>query len=82
VVTGDTSGSSNVKVINTGGTGAATVEGIKIVDIGGASNGTFSLLGDYVINGEQAVVAGAYGYTLHKNGVSTPSDGDCTCAPN
>ncbi|UXN58146.1 autotransporter-associated beta strand repeat-containing protein [Phyllobacterium zundukense] len=76
VVTGDTAGSTNVKVINVGGIGAQTVEGIKIVDIGGASNGAFSLLGDYVINGEQAVVAGAYGYTLQKNGVSTPSDGD------
>ena len=76
VVTGDTSGSAGVRVINVGGTGAQTIEGIKIVDVGGASNGAFSLLGDYVINGEQAVVAGAYGYTLHKNGVSTPSDGD------
>ncbi|UXN58384.1 autotransporter-associated beta strand repeat-containing protein [Phyllobacterium zundukense] len=76
VVTGDTAGSTNVKVINVGGTGAQTVEGIKIVDIGGASNGAFSLLGDYVIGGQQAVVAGAYGYTLQKNRVSTPSDGD------
>ncbi|UXN63986.1 autotransporter outer membrane beta-barrel domain-containing protein [Phyllobacterium sp. A18/5-2] len=76
VVTGDTSGSAGVRVINVGGTGAQTIEGIKIVDVGGASNGAFSLLGDYVINGEQAVIAGAYGYTLHKNGVSTPSDGD------
>jgi fibronectin-binding autotransporter adhesin len=76
VVTGDTAGATNVKVVNVGGTGAQTVEGIKIVDVGGASNGVFSLLGDYVIAGQQAVVAGAYGYTLNKNGVSTPGDGD------
>ncbi|UXN60043.1 autotransporter outer membrane beta-barrel domain-containing protein [Phyllobacterium zundukense] len=76
VVTGDTAGTTNVRVTNVGGTGAETVEGIKVVDVGGASNGAFSLLGDYVIAGQQAVVAGAYGYTLNKNGVSTPGDGD------
>ncbi|MBB3350222.1 fibronectin-binding autotransporter adhesin [Rhizobium sp. BK049] len=76
VVTGNTSGSTNVKVVNVGGGGAQTVEGIKIVDVGGTSNGTFSLLGDYVFQGDQAVVAGAYAYRLYKNGVSTPSDGD------
>ncbi|TIW93814.1 MAG: autotransporter outer membrane beta-barrel domain-containing protein [Mesorhizobium sp.] len=76
VVTGDTSGSTNVKVINVGGSGAQTVEGIKIVDVGGASNGTFSLLGDYVFQGDQAVAAGAYAYRLYKNGISTFTDGD------
>ncbi|WP_244558512.1 autotransporter outer membrane beta-barrel domain-containing protein [Tardiphaga sp. OK246] len=76
VVTGNTAGSTNVRVINLGGSGAQTVEGIKIIDVGGASNGAFSLLGDYVIQGQQAVVGGAYAYTLQKNGVSTPTDGD------
>ena len=57
VVTGDTAGTTSVRVTNLGGTGAQTVEGIKIVDVGGASNGVFSLLGDYVIAGQQAVVA-------------------------
>ncbi|WP_175500490.1 autotransporter outer membrane beta-barrel domain-containing protein [Bradyrhizobium sp. NFR13] len=76
VVTGNTAGSTNVRVINLGGGGAQTVEGIKIIDVGGASNGAFSLLGDYVIQGQQAVVGGAYAYTLQKNGVSTPTDGD------
>ncbi|WP_346358162.1 autotransporter outer membrane beta-barrel domain-containing protein [Bosea sp. (in: a-proteobacteria)] len=76
VITGSTSGTTTVRVINQGGTGARTVEGIKIVDVGGASNGTFSLQGNYVFQGQQAVVAGAYAYTLHKNGVSTPNDGD------
>ncbi|MDF0699399.1 autotransporter outer membrane beta-barrel domain-containing protein [Rhizobium sp. MC63] len=76
VVTGNASGSTNVKVVNVGGGGAQTIEGIKIVDVGGTSNGTFSLLGDYVFQGDQAVVAGAYAYRLYKNGVGTPSDGD------
>ncbi|MHC2215503.1 outer membrane autotransporter protein [Rhizobium leguminosarum] len=76
VVTGDTSGTTNVKVINLGGVGAQTVEGIKIVDVGGTSAGSFSLLGDYVFEGDQAVVAGAYGYRLYQGGTSTPADGD------
>ncbi|MBY5793605.1 autotransporter outer membrane beta-barrel domain-containing protein [Rhizobium leguminosarum] len=76
IVTGDTAGVTSVDVINLGGIGAPTIEGIKIVDIGGASNGTFALLGSYVFEGEQAVVAGAYGYRLYKDGVSTPADGD------
>ncbi len=50
--------------------------GIKIVDVQGASNGTFSLLGDYNFHGAQAVIAGAYAYMLEKNGVATPADGD------
>lgn len=76
VITGSTSGTTTVRVVNQGGTGAGTVEGIKIIDVGGASNGTFSLQGDYVFQGQQAVIAGAYAYTLHKNGVRTPNDGD------
>src|SRR5688500_18630010 len=76
VVTGNTFGSTSVTVINTGGLGAQTVEGIKIVDVGGTSGGTFTLNGDYVFEGAQAVVAGAFGYRLFQNGVSTPADGD------
>jgi fibronectin-binding autotransporter adhesin len=76
VVTGDTSGSTAVRLINRAGLGAQTVEGIKVVDVGGVSNGAFSLLGDYMIQGQPAVVAGAYGYVLQKNGLTTPADGD------
>jgi fibronectin-binding autotransporter adhesin len=76
VVTGGTFGTTEVVVINQGGLGAATVEGIKIVDVGGASNGTFTLNGDYVFEGDQAVIAGAYGYRLFQGGTSTPADGD------
>ncbi|MDH2402039.1 autotransporter outer membrane beta-barrel domain-containing protein [Bradyrhizobium sp. SSUT18] len=76
VVQGSTLGATALRVANVGGTGAPTVEGIKVVDVGGASNGIFALQGNYVIQGQQAVVGGAYAYTLQKNGVSTPTDGD------
>ena len=76
VVGGATSGNTLVKVTNLGGTGAPTVEGIKIVDVTGASGGVFTLDGDYAFEGAPAVIAGAYGYRLYKNGVSTPADGD------
>lgn len=75
-VQGSTSGSSSLRVTNVGGTGAQTVEGIKVIDVVGASNGSFSLLGSYVFHGEQAVVGGAYAYTLQKNGIANPGDGD------
>jgi T5SS/PEP-CTERM-associated repeat protein/autotransporter-associated beta strand protein len=58
VVAGDTAGSTTVRVINLGGAGAPTVEGIKVVDVAGASNGSFTLQGNYVFNGQQAVVGG------------------------
>ncbi|WP_370116228.1 autotransporter outer membrane beta-barrel domain-containing protein [Bradyrhizobium sp. USDA 329] len=75
-VQGSTSGTSLLRVTNVGGFGAQTVEGIKVVDVVGASNGSFSLLGNYVFHGEQAVVGGAYAYTLQKNGIASPGDGD------
>ncbi|OYR18303.1 autotransporter outer membrane beta-barrel domain-containing protein [Brucella rhizosphaerae] len=76
-VGGDTSGTSTVKVNNRGGMGAKTNEGIKIISVGGQSNGTFNLAGDYTTkDGQQAVVAGAYAYSLHEGGVSSPADGD------
>ncbi|NNH85996.1 autotransporter outer membrane beta-barrel domain-containing protein [Rhizobium laguerreae] len=76
VVTGNTAGTTDVTVVNLGGGGAQTVEGIKIIDVGGISAGNFSLLGDYVFEGDQAVVGGAYAYRLYQGGVSTPADGD------
>jgi fibronectin-binding autotransporter adhesin len=76
VVNGTTSGSTQVDIINRGGLGAQTVEGIKIVDVVGASNGTFVLNGNYVFQGAPAVIAGAYAYRLYQGGVVTPSDGD------
>ncbi|WP_313526075.1 autotransporter outer membrane beta-barrel domain-containing protein [Shinella sp.] len=76
IVTGDTSGNTNVQVINLAGVGAQTVEGIKIIDVAGVSDGSFTLLGNYVFEGDQAVIAGAYAYRLYQGGESTPTDGD------
>ncbi|WP_161500011.1 autotransporter outer membrane beta-barrel domain-containing protein [Bradyrhizobium sp. AC87j1] len=76
VVQGATSGASTLRIANIGGGGAQTSEGIKVIDVAGASNGSFALQGNYVIGGQQAVVGGAYAYTLQKNGISTPADGD------
>ncbi|MBC2885166.1 autotransporter outer membrane beta-barrel domain-containing protein [Ochrobactrum sp. CM-21-5] len=74
---GDTSGKSDVKVTNRGGLGAQTKNGIKVIDVGGASNGIFNLIGDYVApDGRSAVVAGAYAYTLNKGSSADPADGD------
>lgn len=67
VIGGDSLGTTIVRVTNVGGTGAPTHEGIKVIDVAGASSGAFTLQGDYVFNGQQAIVAGAYGYQLYKN---------------
>lgn len=75
-VAGDTSGTSSLRITNVGGAGAQTVEGIKVVLVDGASGGTFELQGDYIFNGEQSVIGGAYAYTLQQNGIATPADGD------
>jgi fibronectin-binding autotransporter adhesin len=72
VIFGTTSGTTNVAVTNMGGVGGVTATGIKIVDVSGASDGIFSLLGDTVHNGEQAVIGGAYLYGLYQEG----GDGD------
>jgi len=76
VVTGDTAGDTTLRVSNVGGAGGQTVNGIQVVTVNGASNGTFALQGDYVVGGQQAVIGGAYAYTLQKNGIATPNDGN------
>ncbi|HEY0503833.1 MAG TPA: autotransporter outer membrane beta-barrel domain-containing protein, partial [Lysobacter sp.] len=68
VVHGDTAGSTDVTVNNAGGTGAQTANGIQVVQVDGASNGTFALAG--------RASAGAYEYLLYKGGVATPADGN------
>uniref|UniRef100_UPI0013596586 autotransporter family protein n=1 Tax=Budvicia diplopodorum TaxID=1119056 RepID=UPI0013596586 len=67
IVTGDTSGNTGVVVNNVNGAGDQTVNGIEVVRVGGASNGTFTL--------NNRAVAGAYEYFLNKGGVATPNDG-------
>ncbi|MEJ5030353.1 IPTL-CTERM sorting domain-containing protein [Comamonas sp. MYb69] len=63
VVQGDTSGDTMLNISNLGGTGAATTgNGIMVVQVDGASNGTFSL------PAPGHVEAGGYRYTLAKVG--------------
>lgn len=69
-IKGNTAGTSVLKVANAGGTGAATAEGIEVISVGGASNGVFSLSGDYQFEGKPAIVAGAYAYQLYKGNKS------------
>ncbi|WP_079210583.1 autotransporter outer membrane beta-barrel domain-containing protein [Brucella pituitosa] len=76
-VDGDTSGTTRLNVINQDGSGAQTVNGIKVVDVGGNSNGSFVLGNGYEAkDGEQAIVSGAYAYTLQQGGNDTTDDGD------
>lgn len=67
VVNGNTSGTTDVKVTNIGGVGGVTTTGIRIIEVGGTSAGTFNLSGDIVHNGEQAVIGGAYLYGLYQD---------------
>ncbi len=68
VVRGATSGPSLVDVKRVGGAGAVTQDGILLVQVDGASNGTFALAkGDYRLGGEEALIAGAYTYVLRKD---------------
>ncbi|PTT51901.1 autotransporter outer membrane beta-barrel domain-containing protein, partial [Stenotrophomonas sp. HMWF022] len=59
VITGDANGQANVHVLNAGGTGAKTDRGIELIDIGGASNAQFDLVG--------RAVGGQYEYFLVKD---------------
>ncbi|WP_368541159.1 autotransporter outer membrane beta-barrel domain-containing protein [Enterobacter soli] len=67
IVNGDTSGHTDVYVNNKGGSGAQTVNGIRVIEVDGASNGDFTLA--------NRVVAGAYDYQLLQ-GTPSGNDGD------
>lgn len=58
LIQGDTSGTSFVHVDNVDGTGDQMIDGIKIIEVNGMSNGQFAL--------DSRVVGGAYEYTLFK----------------
>jgi autotransporter family porin len=62
IVEGSTAGTTNLKIYNDGGLGAETNDGIKVVMVGGESNGSFRL--------ENRVGYGGYEYFLYKGGVS------------
>ncbi|MBC8719933.1 autotransporter outer membrane beta-barrel domain-containing protein [Ochrobactrum sp. Marseille-Q0166] len=77
IVRGDTAGDTYVRVFNRSGIGAQTREGINIIEVGGQSDGTFHLLGDYEgVDGTQTVVAGAYAYGLFKGSATDAQDGN------
>ncbi|WP_052726481.1 autotransporter family protein [Devosia epidermidihirudinis] len=71
-------GATTISVTNKGGLGAATLgNGIELVEVrnkAASAARAFALNGDYVNNGQQALVAGAYGYTLNHNGVGADAD--------
>lgn len=56
VVKGDTHGETTVSVVNAGGTGAQTLNGIEVIHVDGHSDGEFIQAG--------RIVAGAYDYSL------------------
>ena len=58
IVNGDTSGSTNVKVMNIGGMGELTDNGIELITVKGIS------AGEFIQNGR--IVAGSYDYTLQR----------------
>lgn len=60
IVEGNTSGHTLVAINNIGGMGAQTVEGVEIVNVAGASDGTFEK--------ESRIVAGAYDYDVVRRG--------------
>jgi len=66
-VTGDTGGTTHVIVNNVAGAGAQTVTGIPLVQVDGASTGSFVLQG--------RAIGGMYEYFLHRNAPGT-ADGN------
>jgi fibronectin-binding autotransporter adhesin len=66
VVEGDTSGTTNVYIVNQGGTGALTGTGILLVDVEGSSDGTFVLANaDTLLPGDElGISAGVFVYAL------------------
>ncbi len=73
---GDVTGNNLLAVHNAGGLGAQTVEGIKVIEVEGASDGAFTLVGAYRNRGANTVVAGAYTYKLYQGSISAPDDGN------
>lgn len=77
-ITHNVSGYSWVRVNNLNGTGAQTVNGIKIIQVDGAISpgDAFKLKGDYtLLDGRSAVIGGITSYTLHQ-GTPAVNDGD------
>ncbi|EEA5308885.1 autotransporter outer membrane beta-barrel domain-containing protein [Salmonella enterica subsp. enterica serovar Senftenberg] len=77
IVTGDTAGSTTLHITNVNGLGAQTVNGIEVIEVGGQSDGDFTLYKGHVdIN--------AWTYTLKQDGgdVTPPDDGGDVTPPD
>lgn len=57
-VNGDTNGTTYISVVNAGGSGARTLNGIELINVGGRSDG------EYLQKGR--IIAGAYDYRLSR----------------
>ncbi|RLL63982.1 autotransporter outer membrane beta-barrel domain-containing protein [Ochrobactrum soli] len=76
---GTATGQTGLVINNINGTGAPTTDGIKVVNaINGGTTTTSAFFlgnGDYVTNdGQNAKIAGAYAYTLHRSPTSSGTD--------
>ncbi|PJT19240.1 hypothetical protein CN884_20850 [Ochrobactrum sp. 30A/1000/2015] len=77
-VSGNTSGTSKIDITNRKGFGDKTVNGIEIINVGGNSDGVFTLNGDYTTRDGKAGIMtdSAYAYTLQKGSGSGNEDGN------
>ncbi|MGW6778656.1 autotransporter outer membrane beta-barrel domain-containing protein [Brucella pseudogrignonensis] len=75
-ITGNSAGTTKVSISNRDGLGAQTVTGIKLIDVGGQSDGLFALNGDYTTkDGQPAIMtASAFAYTLQKGPAQKAAD--------
>ncbi|MBJ6134753.1 autotransporter outer membrane beta-barrel domain-containing protein [Ochrobactrum sp. Q0168] len=65
VIRGDSSGSSQLRLVSYGEASTQIADGTKIIEVAGNPAGTFELAGDYTTaNGEAAVVGGVYAYEI------------------
>lgn len=67
-ITGNSAGTASLRIVNAAGVGAATRQGIQVVQVDGHAETRFTL--------EGRVVAGAYEYSLHQGGGDTSAEGN------
>jgi autotransporter family porin len=63
IITGDSSGTGYVTINNIGGLGAATVNGIEIIEVNGQSDAEFT--------NDRRIIAGAYDYSLVRSALNS-----------
>jgi fibronectin-binding autotransporter adhesin len=75
-ISGNAAGTGFITVNKQNSIGAETKEGIKIIDVAGASDAKFSLLSNYSKNGKPAIISGAYAYQLYQGSRTDPGNGN------